>query len=741
MGALFLYSKKLYNMVMNAYSLSGLLIYITSTFFALLVLIKGDKKSGKIIWSLFCLSVAMYGAGAFVVGGVRTPDEALLWWRLAHIGIIFIPITFFHYIYLFLEIRRPKVVALIYVIGLFFLYLDLFTPYLIAHTRYVFNSFYYNSPPAVLYPYFLTLWLTSLVYSYYLLYKALAVTSGTKKVQIIYFFSATFLGFAGGVTSFLPIFQHDVYPYLNFTVAFFPIIMTYAVINYHLMDIRLVARKYLVISAYVATIGVFFILTKLSFGLIIPKGYEDLVDLVLLIIAILFTTPIKSFYFRIANKYFFSSLYDSSKLIAEVSESLRSTIELDRIFGMINNSLKKTLHLKAFAVLLYSSKGKTYSIGFNDGFETGKKTIFASDPYLHKYYTKTNQPIVVEELRRENNEKCAKTIELLRSMGVELLVPLNIKDQTIGLLTLGKKEAGDIYNDEDLEVMKVIASQAAVAIDNAELYKEVSQFNETLQSKVDLQTKEIQDKAEHLKKLMDMRSEFLDITSHQLRTPVSVIKGVLSMLEEGSIPPARVKEFIRGAMEKSIKLGEIINDILRASEMDTDKFTMTVRPVDLGEMLEKIQEDKRRTAEMRNIAMIYQVPKNLPLVLTDPKYVEHAIVNLINNSLQYTIEGSITTAVEVTKTHVIVRVIDTGIGIPAEALPKLFGKFARAENAITTFTDGTGLGLFIIKQIVDANPGAKIEVEKTQVGKGTTFALWLPIAPNPKAAPVKTSAK
>lgn len=564
------------------------------------------------------------------------------------------------------------------------------------------------------------------------------------RTQINYIFSGAFLAsFSGMITNLImPTFGMF---YLNWAGQILTLIMIifigYAIIAHHLMDIRLVARKYLVTSAYIATVGVFFILTKLIASLFIPKGYENLVDLALLIVAILFTAPIRRFYFRAANKYFFSSLYDSSKLIAEISEGLRSSIELDKIFETIHSSLKKTLHLKAFAVLLYSGKGRTYSIGFNSGFDAGKKKIFASDRYLHKHYTKTNQPIIVEELSRENNEACAKTVELLKSLGIELLIPLNIKNETIGLLALGKKEAGDIYNEDDLNVLKVISSQSAVAIDNAMLYEEVSQFNETLQSKVDEQTKEIQAKAEHLKKLMDMRSEFLDITSHQLRTPVSVIKGVLSMLEEGSVPPDRVKEFIRGAMEKAIKLGEIINDILRASEMDTDKFTMTIRPVDLNEMLEKIKEDKRRTAEMRNIAMVYELPTNLPLVLTDPKYVEHAIVNLINNSLQYTIEGSIVTSAEVTKTHVIIRVTDTGIGIPKEALTKLFTKFARAENAVTTFTDGTGLGLFIIKQIVDANPGAKIEVEKTAVGKGTTFALWLPIAPDPKAKPVKTSAK
>lgn len=577
------------------------------------------------------------------------------------------------------------------------------------------------------------------------LYEKYKKAQGLTKGQIYYVFVGYLIGsnlamFTNLILVWVGNFRYN---WLGQVMSVFMAIFTvYAIINYRLMDIRLVARKYLVISAYIATVGAFFVLTKFLAVIYIENVYTDLLDLSLLTIAILFTSPIKKYYYRLANKYFFSSLYDSNQLIAEISDGLRSTINLDKIFELVDLSLKKNLHLKAFGVLLYSHTAKSYTVAFNSGFPVAKKIPFASDRYIHKKYIKQNLPVLVDVLKKEKNEKIQKTINLFDKFKIKVLIPLNIKNETIGLLVLGEKESEEIFNDEDFKALKVIASQAAFAIDNALLYDEVSQFNETLQSKVDEQTKDIQAKAEHLKKLMDMRSEFLDITSHQLRTPVSVIKGVLSMLEENSIPQARVKEFIKGAMEKAIKLGEIINDILRASEMDSDKFTMNLRPVDLNEMMIKIIEDKRRTAEMKKISMAYDIPKHIPLVMTDPKYVEHAIVNLINNALQYTVKGSIKTSIQVLPTHVVIRVTDTGIGIPAEALPKLFQKFSRAENAVTTFTDGTGLGLFIIKQIVDANPGARVEVERTQVGKGTTFALWLPVAEPvaakiPQAVPAK----
>lgn len=724
-------------------AISGLINGLVAIFFGLLVIFNNRKSIINQTVFLLTVATAIWSFGYWRwLSEYHNPEIAFFWIIVLSIGSLFIPIFYFHWILTLLNLEQKYKRALYFFYSVSIIYLPLVpTSYFISSVAPIGQFAFWPRAGILHIFYLLFVYLLLVLFSIYLLIKNFPRVDSTKKQQIKYILAGSLIGFSGGATNFFYWYDIHFLPIASILVGTYPVIFTYSIIKHRLMDIRLVARKYLVISAYIATIGAFFILSKQIFSLFIAKEFEELLDLTLLVISILFTSPIKGFYFRLANKYFFSSLYDSSKLIAEVSEGLRSTIELDKILALISGSLKKTLHLKAFGVLHFSEKDCSYSVGYNDGFDIGKKQVFPSDRYLHKYYTRTNQPIIVEELIRENNPQCARTIEMLKKIGVEILIPLNIKDETIGLLVLGKKEAGDIYNDVDFKALKVISSQAAVAIDNAKLYDEVSKFNETLQEKVDAQTKDIQAKAEHLKKLMDMRSEFLDITSHQLRTPVSVIKGVLSMLEEGSIPPARVKEFIRGAMEKAIKLGEIINDILRASEMDTDKFTMTIRPVDLNEMLEKIKEDKRRTAEMRNIAMVYEFPANIPLVLTDPKYVEHAIVNLINNSLQYTVEGSITTSVEVTKTHVIVRVSDTGIGIPPEALPKLFGKFARAENAVTTFTDGTGLGLFIIKQIVDANPGAKIEVERTEVGKGTTFALWLPIATDPKAAPIKTSAK
>ena len=257
----------------------------------------------------------------------------------------------------------------------------------------------------------------------------------------------------------------------------------------------------------------------------------------------------------------------------------------------------------------------------------------------------------------------------------------------------------------------------------------LKELTDKLQETVDEQTADIRAKSEHLAKLMAMRSEFLDIASHQLRTPVAVIKGMLSMMKEGSVPKDKVDFFMNGALQKSFKLSEIIDEILRASELDSDRFELTLKPIDIIKLLDDIVLEKRMEAKNKNDEVVFDKPKgDFPLVMSDDKYIKHVITNLVNNSIQYTKDGKIEIRLSQENNSVVIRVIDNGIGIPKEDLPKLFQKFSRAKNAVDTYTDGSGLGLFIIKQIIEYHPGAKIEIEKTEVGNGTTFAITLPLA-------------
>ncbi len=222
----------------NAFALSGILIAVSSFSFGIFVLVKGYSNRSNIVWSIFSFSVGIWGAGAYFIGIAKSQEEALLMWKLAHIGIIFIPVFFLHYVDLFLKKYNYTKIVTVYLLGFLFLFLDLFTDFFIKNVRFVFNSFYYDSPPTPIYVVFVILWLIGIIYPHCVLLKALYKEEGIRKQRIKLFFIATIIGFLGGLTSFLPVFGIDIYPYLNFTVPLYPAIMSYAITRYQLLNIR-----------------------------------------------------------------------------------------------------------------------------------------------------------------------------------------------------------------------------------------------------------------------------------------------------------------------------------------------------------------------------------------------------------------------------------------------------------------------------------------------------------------------
>lgn len=239
------------------------------------------------------------------------------------------------------------------------------------------------------------------------------------------------------------------------------------------------------------------------------------------------------------------------------------------------------------------------------------------------------------------------------------------------------------------------------------------------------------EQTEQAKKLLDMRSEFLTIASHQLKTPVTLIMGILSMMREGSLdkatPEAR-KNFIDGAYEKAVKLSDIIRDILFASDFDTKEFTIPekhLERIDVNAFLTKLHADFKERAEKRGLVLSYENKAENPCnVMTDPRYLLQAMTNIVDNAVKYTIKGSIALILESTDNSVTITVRDTGVGVPLADQAKIFGKFNRASNAVDMYTDGSGLGLYIAKEIIDAHDGGSI-VMNSKEGEWTEFVVTL----------------
>jgi len=247
--------------------------------------------------------------------------------------------------------------------------------------------------------------------------------------------------------------------------------------------------------------------------------------------------------------------------------------------------------------------------------------------------------------------------------------------------------------------------------------------------------KEIRQRKE-IEHLLKIKSEFIDIVSHQLRTPVSVIKGMASMLKEGDLdnaPKEQKDQFVAGIYEKSEKLADILNDILKAAELDMDNFAFTpasIKSVNLSQLVKGIFGDLTSLAQAKKLN--YQIkisPDIINLnVMTDESFLKHVFQNVTDNAIKYSKEGgSMTVDLGKERDFIICKITDSGIGIPEDQKDRLFEKFFRAKNAVDAHAYGTGLGLFITKKIVEAHPGGKIWFDSV-VNKGTTFYIKLPIA-------------
>lgn len=228
---------------MNFYSLSGLLVAITSGLMSLLMFIIGKQRL-HYIWGIFCLSVFVFGLGVFFVGKSFTPEDASFWWRFAHIGAILIPVIFLHFVYKFLDLKLDKKLIFLYVATFVLLATDAVDGLFINQMRYVFGQIYYDSPPQFFYVVYTIFFFGLTFYSHYLLFKEYVQTRNhLRKLKIKFFFIGTFAGFSGGAFNFLPVYGIDIYPYANIMVSFYPIIMSYAILKHDLFNVKVILTE------------------------------------------------------------------------------------------------------------------------------------------------------------------------------------------------------------------------------------------------------------------------------------------------------------------------------------------------------------------------------------------------------------------------------------------------------------------------------------------------------------------
>ncbi len=719
--------------------LSAILVFLLG----IIVLNYGRKEKLNISFALFALVISIWMFGTFMMFLNKNNTGNIIFWdKFVYIGVVFIPVIMLQF---GLALTNYKIIKdnFLLIIGYSLSFIFLL---LIPSKLFVNGSFIYqwgaHSRAQLFHHFFLVYFSAYIILWFIIVLKYFnLIESSLEREKIKYSFLAFIILAIFGSLGFLPAYGISVYPFGYISGAVFVIILAYAIVVHRLMDIKLVMRKYFVYFLSLISILLPAFLLK-NFAASLFPDFNSWLDLFILILSLSLFPPLKTYYYKIANKYFFSSLYDSKEVISKLSENLSSTLEAHKIYGFISSLLTGAFHVKMLGILVYDEKKEEYKVVHNVGLNIGNKRRFKSDPKLQAAYADRSDPIIVEELKSAAYEEFKETIDLLTSLGVEMLVPLDIKKRPIGLIVLGAKESGDMYNNDDLQVLKVVGAQTAVALENALLYGESKNFNLKLKKEVAIATADLKAANEQLKKLDEAKSEFISIASHQLRTPLTAIKGYISMMLEGDFGQLTQQEHVslEKVFESNERLIRLVEDLLNISRIESGRLQFSFAAGSLEKMVDGVVEELSGNAKKKGLNLVYNKPQAaLPLVTMDEDKLRQVVMNLVDNSIKYTKQGTVTVSLdlktekvkddkqkEIERKYLEFCVADTGMGISKEDLPNLFQKFSRGTGTSLIHTEGTGLGLYVARMMMEAHKGA-IWAESEGEDKGSKFCFKLPI--------------
>jgi signal transduction histidine kinase len=312
---------------------------------------------------------------------------------------------------------------------------------------------------------------------------------------------------------------------------------------------------------------------------------------------------------------------------------------------------------------------------------------------------------------------CAAIQKIARIKHV-IATPIFSEDAVIGALVFVLGKGHEEITKQELAMMKSLADQAGIVIRNLRLFEAIQKANA-----------ELEQANVHLRSLDQAKSEFISIASHQLRTPMTGIMGYLSMLvsgDFGKLDPS-ITKILQGILDASKRMIRLISIFLNISKIEAGKFEIEKKPTQIGEVIETEFVELSKLAKDKKLKLTFTKPKTaLPPALLDRDKIADVIQNLVDNAIKYTEKGKIDVSALVVGGVLRVEVKDTGRGLRKEEAEKLFQKFVRGDGIARIHPDGSGLGLYIAKKIVEAH-GGRIWVESEGEGKGSAFTFEVPV--------------
>ena len=705
---------------MTPHQLLPLVALLLNVTLAAITLLRNASSRLNRIFAYFVTSMAIWNGGVFMLRQSPDPATAYFWEIVIHVGLVMVPAFYYHFVLIFLDAtsKRRRSLAFVYGLSALFSVLNVIGSPLFM--KGVTTTVWGWAPaPGPLYlPFFLEV-NAVLVLGPVLLLRARrrSMESSFRRNRAMMIVLATLVTLAGGfvdfarfiVARFVPAAEHF-YPLGIPANMIFALLLGLSIVRYRLFDVSLAVRKGL---AYVVAGGA---VTGMVVGIARTLeryfGWDDIEVLWVVVpvgvgIALLLNPASAAM-----SRLMMSKRRGCHDALVTLSKRMSSILNFGKLVDTLVLGLVRGVPLTHCAVLMFDRESNTFVVA-REEWATDRvgaiRPLYASSTIV-RWLQREEGVLVKEEVKL--NPRMAEHFEAaegeLDEVLANLIVPLKVEQNLIGILLLGEKLSGEIFDADELQLVSVLANQTAVALENARLYDELASSNVRLMQA-----------SRH-------KSQFLASMSHELRTPLNSVIGFSKVLMneiDGELNPTQ-QTYIRSIHNSSSHLLQLINGVLDISRIEAGKLEVRREPVDLNELIDGCLASATALAQGKPVRIERDVAESLPVVEGDATKLRQILLNLLSNAVKFTAAGRVVLRVRPTTDSVHFMVADSGPGIREEDLQRIFEPFERVQNPQTAEVGGTGLGLAVSKKFVELH-GGRIWAESQQ-HRGSTFHFTLP---------------
>ena len=675
------------------------------------------------VWALFNISVGFWAFGALIVTLCKDPYSTLMTWRITEIGVAFLAVFFFHVTCELCELYPKKLLTAAYAQAIVFSILSLTSNNFFSGTKIVYGSIYYAVPGLYFYAFFV-IWMALVGLSQYFLFTTYIKSQGFQQKQLLYFIAATVAGFSGGATNFFPHFGLKiVYPIGNTTIILYCVIVTYAILKYHLLDLKVAVTR----------VGIFLTLYALVLGIPFYVGFKTDSWIWSTTFAVCLATlgPLIYRSLRLkAEDLLLSEQRRYQKILIQAASGMTKEHNLERLLELIVRIVKKAVKMEYAAIFLEDNGIEAYRLRAvrSDTPLEGEIIFKYSDPLI-QFMKIHKEPFLFEEIPPE----IRKSMNF--PLNISLFVPSFYDDSSIGFMMLGNKLNKKAYSIDDINVFKILSRQTSMSIENCIFVEEFKKAQERVFAAEKLAS--IGGLAEGVAHQINNRLNHFSMVSGELKFEVdSFLESHANLVEQN---PELKKTF-----EYFIKISEsLISNVKRTDGIV--KGILNYAKVEAKETLYSnffLQEVIDLSLDLLRIKHgIQDFPLELDkqssdLIFGVKSQIMESVYNLLDNAYEATLDKiNILTSEEISRyipkinvsvsqkpERCVIQFSDNGIGIKQADQHKIFAPFFTTKASSKS---GAGIGMYVVKRMVEENHKGKIWFE-SEYGKGTTVTVELP---------------